>query len=164
MLDIKNLLLALAAGLLVGSFGSWLITASYKDAVWTKAAKVQELKATQMLQTETAKVLAGERERTRLNNLLEKNDVDARAKIEVTLADNRRLVAQLGGLRDPGRRSSCHDSQAAVDPARGTAGDPTGAELSAEASGFLLEFAAEADRAAQYAQTCHAWAQQVIQD
>ena len=40
-------------------------------------------------------------------------------------------------------------------------GGTTGAELSAEASEFLLEFARDADRAAQYAQTCSFWIQQV---
>jgi len=49
-----------------------------------------------------------------------------------------------------------------------TAGQPeggtTGTELSAEASEFLLEFAREADRAAQYAKTCYDWTRQLSRD
>lgn len=40
-------------------------------------------------------------------------------------------------------------------------GGAAGTELSAEASEFLLEFAREADRAAEYANTCHRWIEEV---
>jgi hypothetical protein len=111
MLDLKNLLIALAVGLVVGVLCGWYFTAKYKDA---------------------------------------------------TLADNRRLATELGGLRDPGRRPSCgitlsSASTTASQPDNGT----TGTELSAEATEFLLEFARSADRAAQYAKTCHDWIQEL---
>jgi hypothetical protein len=43
-------------------------------------------------------------------------------------------------------------------------GGATGTELSAEASEFLLEFARDADRAAQYASTCSAWIKELGRD
>lgn len=43
-------------------------------------------------------------------------------------------------------------------------GGATGAELSVEASEFLLEFTRDADRAAQYAKTCYDWVQQLSRD
>lgn len=156
--DIKGMLAALAVGLCVGALGSWYLTAEYKDSKWGKAVADQKVAAAAELQAETEKVLAAERENTRLNNQLEKNHAEASRKIDATLADNRRLARELGGLRDPGRRPSCGSTQAGAGPAADPAGGSAGAELSDEATEFLLELTAEADRAAEYAQTCHAWA------
>lgn len=159
--DIKGMLAALAVGLCVGAIGSWYLTAECKDSKWGKAVADQKVAAAAELQAETEKVLAAERENTRLNNQLEKNYAEASRKINAALADNRRLARELGGLRDPGRRPSCGGAQAGAGPAADPAGGSAGAELSAEATEFLLELTAEADRAAEYAQTCHAWAKAV---
>lgn len=157
--DIKTALIALAIGLCVGALGSWYLTAEYKDAKWGKAVADQKVEAGKTLQAETEKVLAAERKNTELNNQLEKNHADASKKIDSALADNRRLSRELGGLRDPGRRPSCGGAQTGADPAADPAGAATSGQLSAEASDFLLEFAADADRVAEYAQTCYSWAQ-----
>lgn len=157
--DIRTAFIALAVGLCVGALGSWYLTAEYKDAKWGKAVADQKVAAAAELQAETEKVLAAERKNTELNNQLEKNHAEANRKIDATLADNRRLARELGGLRDPGRRPSCGGAQAGAGPAADPAGGSAGTELSDEATEFLLELTAEADRAAEYAQTCHAWAQ-----
>lgn len=160
--DIKGMLAALAVGLLAGSLGSWYLTAEYKDSKWGKAVADQKVEAAKVLQAETERALTTERKNTELNNNLEKHHAEANRTIETTRADNRRLARELGGLRDPGRRPSCSSPQSGIvapaDPATGTAG----AELSAEASEFLLELTAEADRAAEYARTCHDWAQGAV--
>jgi len=162
MLDLKNLLIALAVGLLVGVLGGWYFTAEYKDATWTASIDKQRSEAATKLQAATERALAAERQNTELGNKLEKQNVESNQKLDATLADNRRLARELGGLRDPGRRSSCGGS---VPSASTTSGQldsgPTGAELSAEASEFLLEFARSADRAAQYAKTCYDWTQEL---
>lgn len=157
--DLRTTLIALALGLIVGAGGSWYLTAEYKDAKWGKAISDQKVEAGKVLQAETDKVLAAERENTKLNNQLEVNHADANRKIDATLADNRRLARELGGLRDPGRRPSCGGSQAGAQPATDASAGTTGTELSAEATEFLLELTADADRAAEYAATCHNWAQ-----
>jgi hypothetical protein len=157
--DIKTALIALAVGLLVGALGSWYLTAEYKDAKWGKAVADQKVEAGKILQAETNKVLAADRKATELNNQLEKNHADASKKIDSTLADNRRLSRELGGLRDPGRRPSCGGTQAGGNAPADAAGSASTGQLSAEASDFLLEFAADADRVAEYAQTCYSWAQ-----
>jgi hypothetical protein len=73
----------------------------------------------------------------------------------------RRRADQLGRLRDPGRPATCRPAlSAAAGPAGSAADDPAGNELSAEASRFLRDLAADADRAAAYAQTCHRWVMQ----
>lgn len=69
------------------------------------------------------------------------------------LAENRRLARLAGGLRDPSTR--CPSVPGATEPAGTAADQATGAQLSDEATEFLLEFAAQCDRAADYAQTCH---------
>ena len=157
--NLKTTLIALAVGICVGALGAWYLTAEYKDAKWGKAVEQQKKEAAETLQAETEKVLAAERKNTELNNQLEKTHAEQSRKISIALADNRRLARELGGLRDPGRRASCGGSQAGVELASDPAVSSAGSELSAEASDFLLEFAADADRAAEYAQTCYSWAQ-----
>lgn len=79
---------------------------------------------------------------------------DALAEIERL----RRHTAQLGRLRDPGRTATCRTSvPASAETAGRTADSTAGSELSAEATEFLHTLAADADRAAAYAQACHGW-------
>ena len=158
MLNLKNILMAFAIGLAVGALPAWYFTAEYKDAKWGKAVDDQKIEAAATLQAETEKVLAAERKNTELNNKLEMANATANQKVNAALADNRRLALQLGGLRDPGRRSGCGGSAPGIQPPVIDSAAPTGGELSAEATEFLLEFAADADRTAEYAKTCHDWA------
>lgn len=159
MPNIQSILIAFAIGFLMGAIPAGVGVYKYEEASWTAALSKQKQEAAATLQVETEKVLAGEREQSRLNNLLEKNHADANKKIDVALADNRRLSRELGGLRDPGRRTNCDGAKAGAQLAANPGAAATGGELSTEASDFLLEFAADADRAAEYAQTCHSWAQ-----
>lgn len=162
MLDMRSIALAAAVGLGIGSLGSWYLTAEYKDASWTASIEKQKVEAAKQLQTATDRVIEIERSQNKLANQLEVKHVESERQLDKALADNKRLARELGGLRDPGRRPSCGgamptDSTTTIQPEGGTAG----AELSAEASEFLLEFARDADRAAQYATTCSAWIKQL---
>lgn len=157
--NIKSALIALIVGLLVGALASWAITGRYKDAQWQHAIDKQKIEASTELKALTEKAIAKDKEVATLKDILEKNDVQAQQTISSTLADNRRLAAQLGGLRDPGRRQSCPGTvPSSASPASSDTASSTGSQLSEEASQFLLDFAADADRAAQYARTCHDWA------
>ena len=70
----------------------------------------------------------------------------------------RHRADQLGRLRDPGRPATCGPALPATPGPAGRAADgPAGNELSAAADGFLRDLAADADRAAAYAQACHGW-------
>ena len=163
--NLKVAVFTLAAGLAVGSLSAWYLTAEYKDAKWGKAVADQKVEAAAQLQAATQRAIEAERRRNALADQLEVKHVENQQALDRVLADNRRLARELGGLRDPGRRTSCGSSVPA-DPA--TAGQPeggtTGTELSVEASEFLLEFARDADRAAQYAKTCYDWAKQLSRD
>lgn len=162
MLDVRPIALAAAIGLGIGSLGSWYLTAEYKDASWTASIEKQKVEAAKQLQAATDRAIEAERSQNKLANQLEVEHVESERQLDKALADNRRLARELGGLRDPGRRPSCNatvstNSTTSSQPEGGT----TGAELSAEASEFLLEFARDADRAAQYAKTCYDWTQQL---
>lgn len=162
MLDVRSIALAAAIGLGIGSLGSWYLTAEYKDASWTASIEKQKVKAAEQLQAATARAISAERRQNELATQLEVKHVESERELDKALSTNRRLARELGGLRDPGRRPSCSGTVSADST---TAGQPeggaTGAELSAEASEFLLEFARDADRAAQYASTCSAWIKQL---
>jgi len=160
--DLRTTLIALAIGLGIGAIGSWYLTAEYKDASWTASIEKQKVKAAEELQAATDRAMSAERRQNELADQLEVKHVESEKELDKALSTNRRLARELGGLRDPGRRPSCGgsvptNSTAAGQPESGT----TGAELSAEASEFLLEFARDADRAAQYAKTCYDWTKQL---
>lgn len=162
MLDLKNLLIALAIGLLIGVLGGWYFTAKYKDATWVVSIDKQKSEAATQLQAATERALAAERKNNELGNQLEKQHVEATQKLDVILADNHRLARELGGLRDPGRRASCGGTMPSASTTAGQSDSGTaGTELSVEASEFLLDFARSADAAAQYAKTCYDWTQQL---
>ena len=160
--DLRTAIIALAIGLGAGAIGSWYLTAEYKDASWTASIEKQKVKAAEELQAATDRAISAERRQNELATQLEVKHVESERELDKALSTNRRLARELGGLRDPGRRPSCSgsvptDSTTASQPESGAAG----AELSTEASEFLLEFARDADRAAQYASTCSAWIKQL---
>lgn len=156
--NLKVTAIALAVGLGAGALGSWYLTAEYKDSVWGKVAADQKVEAAAQLQAATQQAIEVERRHNALADQLEVKHAENQQALDRILADNRRLARELGGLRDPGRRPSCGGSvSTATATASESEGGTTGAELSAEASEFLLEFARDADRAAEYANTCHRW-------
>lgn len=87
----------------------------------------------------------------------ENADTDYQAALAEIDRQHRR-ADELGRLRDPGRQADCRPAVSpSTGPASSTPTTTTGNELSAEATGFLLDFAADADRASAYAIACHQW-------
>ena len=162
MIGLRTTAIVAALALVWGALGSWWLTAEYKDNKWKAKIEAQKVEAARQLQEATQKVIETERKHNVIATQLEINNAEQQNKLDRALADNRRLAAQLGGLRDPGRRTSCPST---VSPAAGTSQQPapqaSDGRLSVEASEFLLEFARDADRAAQYANTCYEWIRQV---
>lgn len=157
--DLRTAAIACLAGVVIGALPAWYFTAEYKDSQWGKAVSDQKVEAAKVLQAETDKVLVAERAANQFKDKLEKQNAESQKRIDATLADNRRLARELGGLRDPGRRPSGSCTSAGTSDASGVdSGATAEGRLSVEASEFLLEFAAEADRVAEYAMTCHLWA------
>lgn len=158
MLDFRALAIALGIGVLVGALPTWWLTAEYKDNKWMAQIEAQKVEAARQLQEATEKVVATERKHNAIATQLEIKNAEQQTSLDRALADNRRLASRLGGLRDPGSRASC---PSAVPTTSSTAQQPpaeaASGRLSAEATEFLLEFARDADRAAQYANSCHDW-------
>ena len=155
---IKYTAIALAAGLLSGSLGAWYLTAEYKDNKWRATVGAQKIEAAGVLNDALERARLAERQYSEIATQIGVEHEKAGHELEKALADNRRLARELGGLRDPGRRASCPDPvPAGASTASDVADSPTDSRLSDEASSFLLEFAADADRAAQYALSCYNW-------
>lgn len=156
--DLRNIALAAVLGLVVGATGSGLFVKRYVDNAWTAKVEKQKTEAATQLQAATDRAIKAERQHNAIAKELEVQSEISKQKLDDAYRDNRALSTQLGGLRDPGRRpsGSC-PSGATAGAAQQPAGETAGAPLSAEASDFLLDFARQADDAAQYANTCYNW-------
>lgn len=162
MMDIRTTAIAVGIALLVGATSSWWLTAEYKDNKWMAQIEAQKVEAARQLQVATEKVIETERRHNVIATQLEIQNAEKQTSLDRALADNRRLATQLGGLRDPGRRESCSSTNgSATATAQQSPAQASDGRLSAQATEFLLEFARDADRAAQYANTCYDWIQQV---
>lgn len=164
MPDLRAMALSAALCLGLGALGSWWLTATYKDARFNAAKAALQAEAAKALADATQHVLDVQRKNTELANTLEIAHAQNRTTLDQALADNRRLARELGGLRDPGYRPG---GDCAVPSASNTTGQSDVAaapgRLSDQASDFLLEFARQADRAAEYSQLCHAWIKELKQ-
>lgn len=158
--------LALAT-LLLGGVIAWNV----QDWRWTARMEKVQNAALVKLSLETAKARSAERRNTLITEQLERTHAEASQKVDDALAANRKLVRELGGLRDPGRRVAhvypvSGPTAASCEPADQATGSKLSAEgegvLSEEASEFILGTANEADRAATYAATCYNYVQKVI--
>lgn len=162
MFDIRIMAIAVAVALVLGAASAWWLTAEYKDNKWIAKVEAQKVEAATVLQAATEQSIVKERAHNAISTALEIDNAQKQNQHDAVMSDNRRLVAKLGGLRDPGRREGCISD---LPPAPGTtkhsAPETADGRLSTEATEFLLEFARNADRAAQYADTCHEWIQKL---
>lgn len=156
--SLQNQILALIAAIVLGAFGSWWVTSDYYQARYDAAVARQKAEASKALVEATDRAIAAERKHNQLAQILEVTHAQNRQKLDAALSDNRRLARELGGLRDPGYRESGNCTVPATPAGTGIAiRQPATGRLSAEASEFLLEFARDADRVAEYAALCHGW-------
>ncbi len=159
---IQFIVAAALAGLLLGGSSAWYFTASYKDAVWSAATNKLQVDAADLLQEETVKAIKIEREASIKVRELEAQHVREEKDLAVIERRNRQLATELGGLRDPGRRPSCPDAVSTTPTSAGSAEKATDSGyLSAEASGVLLDAAAEVDALANYALMCYQYIQSI---
>jgi hypothetical protein len=169
--SLQSAAIAFAVGAALSVPLTWYTVAEYKDAKHTAVIERQKSESATVLQRETEKVIAAERKTAKFKDELELQHAQNLEQVNSILADNKRLAARLGGLRDPGRRPGCGNPMpATAKPASGDSapaaegGLPDAGEglLSEEAGRFILDLAADADRAAVYAITCHEWAMNVV--
>ena len=162
MLDLKLILIAAGAAFAMGSGASWWITADYKESKYQAILAQMRVEALQAVQASADRALAAERAHNEIAQHLEVQHVEYQQNLNQVRLDNQRLADELGGLRDP--HSSAASGGSVSSPAAAASGikecAPT-ARLSVEATRFLLEFAAQADRAAAFAKTCHEWVAEI---
>ena len=149
-------------GVVLGSIGSWKVTSSYKDTKYQNIILSKENESAKRFEEASEKSLEIERTHAALAQDLEIKNVEANKLLDEALVKNRGLARELGGSRDPFAKPP---SGCPVPSGTGTTSNPddgaTTGRLSDEASEFLLEFAREADEAANYATTCHNWAKEL---
>lgn len=152
--------IAASAAALAGlsAIGAWWVTREYyidQHIAYVASQRAAEVDA---LRRHTDEVMRlQERNHALATGLEAQHGADQNA-LDKALADNQRLARKLGGLRDPGGRSTNHCPVSTAAPAAGQPADATAENrLSTEASEFLLEFARDADAAASYAGICHQW-------
>ena len=153
-------LLALFTGLLVGALPASYYTAKYKNAVYSSAIEKQKKEASQVLLKTTTELLEKEREAVKKNGELEKQYVQSMQKISSISNTNRELIKRSGGLHDPGYREGCSCTNTTTGSSRESKDQTNGPNLSAEATGFLLNLTEDADKIAIYANTCYKWVEE----
>lgn len=152
--------IALGAAVAAGALSAWG-AASFLGA--THDAEIQSIRAEAAEQYATAQQQAIEVERAHadLATKLEVQHETNRQQLAAMRADNRRLARDLGGLRDPfAVAPACPVSTAPDGTVDHAVTAPVG-RLSDEATQFLLGFAYDADRAAEYASTCYQWVKEL---
>lgn len=156
---IAYIALAIILAFGVGAGGSWWLTDNYVTARY----EAQISKANEDAAEKLAKVTAEKNDaETKLQGV--RNDVDK--EYRETIAGKDRTIAGLRAdnvkLRDPGYKNpgnTCPtDSGIASGPPAALAGEGT---LSEEATGFLLDFAGEADDTLEQLRACRAWSENV---
>lgn len=132
-------------------------TIAYERSLEKQRAEAQEL----ILASKDA-LRATEREFSAFKDKVEKENVEKDAYVNGLRLANGRLVAAAGGLFDRNGRPSGAGGGNGVPGATGAAGGPAGpapgCRLSDEITRDLLDLARDADLAAVYAQTGHAYA------
>ena len=157
MIDLKLIAICVGASFSIGAFSSWWITADYKEAKYTAAISEMRIDAANAVTAATVRAMEVAQENTRLANELEVINAQHRKKLDETLADNRRLTAELGGLYDSNAAASNCPMPSATNAASKPSAAPTGAKLSNQLAELLLSESRRADEAAAYARTCYEW-------
>ena len=154
---IKLPLLAAVASAALSAWGTW----TFLDA--RHEAEIQSIRAeaAEQYAAATQRAVEVERAHAQLATQLEVQHEKATRQLAAIRADNRRLAAAAGGLRDPFAAASTCPVPTITDSAVDSAATATTGRLSAEASEFLLDLAYDADRAAEYASTCHQWVKEL---
>lgn len=146
----------------VSSLGTWRVTADYKDNKWSAIVAEQNIAASKTLLAATTRTSEIERTHNAIATDLEAKAIETSKLLDMELATNRTLARKLRGLRDPFAKSTCRSSVSGTTQPSGPVDDSsTEGRLSDEASEFLLNFARDADTAAQYANTCHQWVKEI---
>ena len=165
---IPNPWVILAVVLTIAAAGAGGYAKGHSDGIDTttlayeQALEKQRAEAEKLLLASKDAVIAKEREFSAFKDQVEKDNVQKKAYVDGLRLANGRLVAAAGGLFDRNGRPSGKGGGDGVSvdsgPAGGAASGPAGCKLSDAVTRDLLDLARDADAAAIYAQTGHAYA------
>lgn len=154
--NLNSTVVAVLLSFALGSASGWYLTAEYKNNKHEAIVGKMQVEANKALQEATNRLVQVERENAKLAQDIEVSHVENRKKLDDLFADNLRLASEYSGLYDRYASSSC-----SVSGKPNTSGNPnnstSGARLSDQASGFLLNESRRADEAAAYAAACYEW-------
>jgi len=155
MIPNQTLIIGIVSALIAGVAGwtvnGWRLTSDYEAQI-----HAMQSEAATSLQTATAQAIETERRHNAVATKLEVQNANTRKKLDQVLADNRRL-ARDNGMRDPYAVTSSCPVSTSPDTAPSTTPASTPGRLSDQTAEFLLGLARDADRAAEYANTCREW-------
>ena len=154
--NLNSTLVAIVLAFGLGSASGWYLTAEYKNNKHEAMVGKMQNEANLALRQAVDKLIETERNNAKLANEIEVNHVENRKKLDDLFSDNLRLASEYAGMYDRYASNSCP-----VSGKPDTSGNPnnatSGARLSDQAAGFLLNEFRRADEAAAYAAACYEW-------
>jgi hypothetical protein len=154
--NLNSTLVACIASFVIGSASGWYLTAEYKNNKHEVMVGKMQNEANLALRQAVDKLIETERNNAKLANEIEVSHVENRKKLDDLFADNLRLASEYAGMYDRYASNSCSVS-GKPDTSGNTANSASGARLSDQAAGFLLNESRRADEAAAYAAACYEW-------
>lgn len=153
---IKVIALAGGIGLLSGAVGGGYFTYSFVTARWEAATERLKSESAVLLQQSTEKAMRIERVYAANARKRDIEHAKSQKLLNEQTVETRRLVYAAGGLFDPGcGQGGSNDVPGTPGSTSRPAGCPAPTRLSNKTTEFLLDFAAEADTAANFARTCY---------
>ena len=154
--NLNSTLVAIVLAFGLGSASGWYLTAEYKNNKHEAMVGKMQNEANLALRQAVDKLIEIERNNAKLANEIEISHVENRKKLDDLFSDNLRLASEYAGMYDRYASNSCP-----VSGKPDTSGNPnnatSGARLSDQAAGFLLNESRRADEAAAYAAACYEW-------
>lgn len=157
MENLKNKSIGFFIGLIIGAIFAFLTTAEYKDKAFENERLNSLNNANMAILSNFSKIREKEKKNEQIIKELEKNNNDQLSKINNAYTINRRLVNELGGMRDSGKTNTDGSLREPNCSSIGSSIQATSCKLSREATEFLLGYSREADEVAQYANACYEW-------
>lgn len=152
----------LVVSALASSGGTWWLTSTYKDASWRASVMKQEIEASKVLRDALTRAIQAERDNGIYSARLETQHYEHTRQQEEFGRRNRSLARELGGLRDPGRRTSGQCPVPSENASAGVAPEKTaGVRLSSELQQFLFTVEDAGAALEEYAMTCYQYANQI---
>lgn len=159
--NLKTTALTVGISFALGAASAWWITSDYKEAKYQSVLAQMQKSAMEALVKAQESAIQIERENNRLAQRLEVQNAEHRKQLDQLEGELRGYVNELGGMYD--RYATCSSADVPTDTGttpKPTA-PPTGARLSKELEGLLLSESKRADEAANYANTCYKWIQEL---